>query len=184
MNLSEEIKKLNVVGRGHTKSTNAQLSRIGGILLSTLGLFVALANPASAAGSFTHFVGTWKGGGTVTTVDGNQEKIRCKANYGVNATGDRLDINVDCASDSYRLNLVSTVLAQGGTLSGSWQETTRQIQGDVSGSLPSPDTLQASLQALGGSIELAAQTNGRQQAITITTQGSDIKGAAIKLRRS
>ena len=149
-----------------------------------MGLSVTFANPARAEGSFTHFAGTWKGGGTVTTVDGNQEKIRCKANYGVDATGDRLDINVDCASDSYRVNLVGTVKAQGGTLSGSWQETTRQIQGDVSGSLPSPDTLQASLQALGGGLELAARTAGKHQAISITSQGSDIKGVTIKLRKS
>ena len=168
----------------HAMQMTAPLSHSGSILSFILGLFVVFASPAWAAGSFSHFAGTWKGGGTVTTVDGNQEKIRCLARYGVNTTGDRLDINVNCASDSYRVNLVSTVLDQGGTLSGSWQETTRQIQGDVNGSLPSPDTLQASLQALGGGLELAARTTGKHQAITITIQGSDITGATIKLRKS
>ena len=72
------------------------------------------------------------------------------------------------------MNLVSNVVARGGALSGSWQETTREISGDVSGSVPEPNTLQASLQTMGGGLQLGARINGRRQVITITSQGSDI----------
>ena len=130
-----------------------------------------LASPVSAAGPFADFAGTWSGTGSVTSTDGAQEAIRCKATYAVKSGGDALDI-------------VSDVVAQDGTLSGSWQETTRQIQGDVTGRIPSPDTFQASLRTPGGGLQLGARTNGKQQAITITSQGSDIRGANITLRRS
>ena len=152
--------------------------------LSALAILVALASPTSAAGPFADFAGAWTGTGTITTTDGAQEAIRCRATYAVKSGGDALGINVNCASDSYRVDIVSDVVAQDGALSGSWQETTRQIQGDVTGHIPSPDTFQASLQTPGGGIQLGARTNGKQQAITITSQGSDIRGANITLRKS
>ena len=113
--------------------------------------------------------------------DGTRETIRCKARYKIGSGGEALGINVLCASDSYRVHILSHVVVQGETFSGSWQETTRQISGNLTGDIPAP--YQASLQTLGGGLELGARTNGRQQAITITSQGSDIAGADIVLRK-
>ncbi len=159
-------------------SHSLNLSIVAAALMTT-----AVITPASAAGPFAGFAGTWRGSGTVSTSDGAQESIRCKATYGVDAGGNSLNINVACASDSYRVNLISTVMANGTSLSGSWQETTRQISGDVAGRIPSPNTLQATMQAMGGGLELVARTNGRSQAISIMVQGSDIKDVSITLRK-
>ena len=115
--------------------------------------------------------------------DGSRESIRCKARYKIGAGGDALAINVLCASDSYRVHILSNVDVQGDTFSGSWQETTRQVSGSLTGGIPAPNTYQASLQTMGGGLELGARTNGTQQAITITSQGSDIAGASILLRK-
>ena len=115
--------------------------------------------------------------------DGSQEAIRCKARYKIGSGGDALAINVLCASDSYRVHILSTIAIQGQTFSGSWQETTRQISGSLTGSIPAPDTYQASLETMGGGLQLGARTNGTQQAITITSQGSDIAKASILLRK-
>ncbi len=149
---------------------------------STLAILVVSTSPALAAGPFAGFAGNWKGSGTIQT-DSGQEAITCKARYTTTAGDTTLGINVNCASDSYRVNIVSNVVAQGSTLSGSWQETTRQISGDVSGRIPEPNTLQASLQTMGGGLELGARTNGKRQAITLTSQGSDIRGATITLKK-
>ncbi len=143
----------------------------------------AASTPAFAAGPFSGFAGTWKGGGTVSMTDGSRESIRCKARYKIGSDGGALAINVLCASDSYRVHILSTVAVEGETLSGSWQETTRQLSGSLTGEIPAPDTYQASLQTVGGGLQLGARTNGTQQAITITSQGSDIAGASILLRK-
>lgn len=155
-------------------------------LAHTLVVLIALASmsaPALAAGPFQSFAGSWTGGGTVT-VSGGQEAIRCRARYTTSGDGNNLAINVNCASDSYRVNIISNVVAQGNSFSGSWRETTRQISGDVSGRVSDPNTFQASLQTLGGGLQLGASANGKQQAISITSQGSDIQGANILLKRS
>ena len=39
------------------------------------------------------------------------------------------------------------------------------------------------LQTVGGGLQLSARTNGKRQAITITSQGSDIQGANITLKK-
>ena len=162
---------------------SAKSSRRRPIVAGALLVLLTLSTPASAAGPLAGFAGTWKGGGTVTTTDGGQETIRCRARYAANATGDALTIDVNCASDSYRVNLVSSVTSQDGALSGTWQETTRDIQGDVTGRVPAPNTFQASLQALGGGIEIGARTDGKRQAISIRVQGSDIQGVSISLKK-
>ena len=159
------------------------LIRAGSVVCG-LAVLLSFANSASAVGPFAELAGHWRGSGSVTTSGGIQEAIRCKATYAVNAIGNTMDVNVDCASDSYRVNLISSVSAQNGELSGSWQETTRQIQGQVAGRIRSDDTFQATLQAMGGAIQLAVRTSGKRQAITITAQGSDIQGVSITLRKA
>ena len=143
---------------------------------------LSLCSSALAAGPFAGFAGNWKGGGTIQTEAG-QEAITCKARYTTVRNDSTLSINMICASDSYRVNIVSNVVAQGSNLSGSWQETTRQLSGDVSGRIPQPNTFQANLQTTGGGLQIGASTNGRRQMIAITSQGTEIRGANIMLKK-
>ena len=146
-------------------------------------LLTTAAAPASAAGPFVGFPGEWAGTGDVTMADGSRDKIKCKASYSVGPSGEALNINVNCASDSYRVNIISNVVAQGDGFSGTWRETTRQVSGDVSGRVPAQGQYQASLQGTGFGLELAATSNGKVQAITITSQGTDVQSVKISLRR-
>lgn len=139
--------------------------------------------PASAAGPFTGFPGEWTGTGDVTMSDGSRDRIKCKASYSSGPSGQALNINVNCASDSYRVNIISNIVAQGESFSGTWRETTRQVDGDVTGRVPAPGQYQASLKGTGFGLELAATSNGRQQAITIVSQGTDVQNVRITLRR-
>src|SRR5690606_31567468 len=82
-------------------------------------------------GVFKGLSGHWSGGGTVALAGGPKERIRCKAVYSV--SGHELHQRLRCASDSYRFDLSSTVREQGGRLSGSWSETSRNIQGVLFG---------------------------------------------------
>ena len=56
--------------------------------------------------------GNWSGAGTVTLDDGSTERIRCRASYAVGAGGNGLNQTLICASDSYKFNLSSNVIAR------------------------------------------------------------------------
>ena len=169
------------IGGAFTGTTGRKT--IATALLTMATVLTLAAGPAAAAGPFTGFAGSWTGGGSIAMTDGSREAIHCKARYKIGSDGQALGINVLCASDSYRVHILSHVAVQGGSFSGSWQETTRQISGNLTGQIPAPDTYQASLETLGGGLQPGARTNGKQQAITITSQGSDIAGADILLRK-
>ena len=147
-------------------------------------LATASLSPADAAGLFANFPGQWTGTGDVTMSDGSRDRIKCKASYSTSPSGEKLNIDVNCASDSYRVNIIANVVAQGTSFSGTWRETTRQVSGDVSGRVPGPGAYQASLQGTGFGIEIAATSDGRQQAITIISQGTDVQSVKITLRKA
>src|ERR1700730_12484175 len=98
------------------------------LLISAL----AQAEPGSE-GPFLGLSGHWSGAGTVTMTNGVTERIRCKTTYAVNATGKAVQQTLRCASDSYRVEISSNVIAEGGSLSGSWAEATRGVSGNISG---------------------------------------------------
>ncbi len=140
---------------------------------------------AQGAMPFASYSGHWTGGGDITMTDGSHEKIRCKADYSSPPSGDTLHININCASDSYKVNVISSIVAgPGGHLSGTWREVTRQAEGDVSGRIAGPGAIQASLQGTVYGIELSANTKGNQQAVAIRAQGTDVQAVNITLRRS
>ena len=76
-------------------------------------------------GPFFGLSGSWSGSGTITMSNGAAERIRCRATYAVNGAGRALQQTLRCASDSYRLEISSNVVSEGGALSGSWSEATR-----------------------------------------------------------
>ena len=150
---------------------------------TTMCALMASVCPALALNTFAGFSGNWAGSGSVLMSDGSRESIRCRAEYIQSMHEDALRIHVTCASDSYRVNIVADVSARGETISGSWQETTRQIQGEVSGNIPRPGQMQASLASFGSGIQLDATATGKRQAITIRSQGTKVVGADITLAR-
>ncbi len=85
------------------------------------------------SGPFAGMAGNWSGSGTVTLDDGSTERIRCRASYAVGAGGNGLQQTLTCASDSYKFNLSSNIMAQGAAISGTWSESSRNINGNLEG---------------------------------------------------
>ena len=88
------------------------------LLFAAVAFFVAgiSVTPSYAeSGPFAGMAGNWSGGGTITLDDGSSERIRCRATYAVGAGGNGLNQTLSCASDSYKFNLTSNVIAQGGS---------------------------------------------------------------------
>ncbi len=162
------------------------LPRAKSVATITLAALVLAASVAQAqvATPFAGFAGSWAGGGDIAMTDGSRERIRCRADYSVPPSGQALHISINCASDSYKVQVRSNVVAEGGgRLSGTWRELTRQAEGSVTGQVAGPGQIQASLEGTVYGIQLSVNTRGDQQAVAIRAQGTDIEAVNITLRR-
>ena len=142
----------------------------------------AQAEPGSG-GPFLGLSGHWSGAGTVTMTNGATERIRCKAAYAVNATGKAVQQTLRCASDSYRVEISSNVISEGGSLSGSWAESTRGLSGNISGRASGAEIL-VNVAGAGFTAHLDLRTQGDRQSVTIRPQGgTDVTAVSIALRK-
>src|SRR5262249_28486079 len=92
-----------------------------------------LASPGYAqSGPFAGMAGSWSGSGTITTSAGS-ERLRCRVRYVVTGGGATLQQDLRCASDSYRFDVRSDVTYRGDGISGIWNETNRNVSGNVIG---------------------------------------------------
>jgi hypothetical protein len=136
----------------------------------------------AAAGPFGDFEGSWSGAGTISLSNGTNERIRCRASYQVTEAGRLLSQDLRCASDSYKFELQTTVAHQGGAISGTWNETTRSVVGNISGRVAG-GSIQAVATAPAVSANLSVVTKGNQQSVTIQSPGSEVSEVSITLRR-
>lgn len=145
---------------------------------------VCQATPAAAAGSgpFAALEGSWFGSGTVSVSNGTNERIRCRAVYNVLDEGRSIRLSLRCASDSYNFNLLSSVRREGGAVSGSWTETTRNASGTISGHASGSQILVAA-QGPSFAANLLLVTRGDRQSVSIRATGADITGVDIALSR-
>jgi hypothetical protein len=140
------------------------------------------ASHAQAGGPFAGMAGVWSGAGTVTLDDGSTERIRCRATYAVGAGGNGLQQTLTCASDSYKFNLSSNVEARGSAISGTWNESSRNINGAIEGRAGG-GVIQVVANAPGFSANLSVTTRGNRQSVVIRAENG-FKGASISLSRS
>src|SRR3954447_10682263 len=175
---------------GKRRVSKAALASIGfgavrPLIIAAAMLFAALV-PLSASyaqsGPFAGLAGVWSGGGTVTLDDGSSERIRCRATYAVGNGGNGLNQSLTCASDSYRFNLASNVIASGGSLSGTWSESSRGITGSLEGRAANGN-FQVVASAPGFSANITLTTRGNRQSVVIRAE-SQFRGASISLSRS
>jgi hypothetical protein len=140
------------------------------------------ADPGSE-GPFLGLSGHWSGASTVTMANGGTERIRCKAAYAVKAAGNAVQQTLRCASDSYRFEISSNVIFEGGSLSGSWAEATRGMSGSISGRASGAEIV---ANVAGGSFtaRLDVRTQGNRQSVTFRPQGgTDVAAVSIALRK-
>jgi len=154
---------------------------IAGAALLAASLW-ATVGQAQGTGPFAGMAGNWNGAGTVTLDDGSTERIRCRATYAVGAGGNGLQQTLTCASDSYKFNLTSNLIAQGSTVSGTWSETSRNINGNIEGR-SSGGVFQVVATAPGFTANLTLTTKGNRQSVVIRSD-STFRGASISLSRS
>jgi hypothetical protein len=147
-----------------------------------LACFVSQApTPTQAQGAspFAALAGNWSGSGTIETTSGN-ERIRCRAAYDVN--GRSLALNLRCASDSYNFTLTSNVRSEGGAITGTWSELSRNVSGRISGH-GSGSNILVSAEGSSFAANMVLSTHGDHQSVSIRASGADIRGVSISLTR-
>lgn len=146
-------------------------------------ILVAAPSGALAArpGPFSGMAGAWSGSGVIYTEQG-REPIRCRARYVVGTAGDTVRQNLVCASPDYRFDVDSAVADHGRTVSGTWEETSRNVGGRLRGSVRE-GTIEARI--FGGSFtaSLDLVTRGNVQTVTLMPQGTDVQEVTVRLRR-
>jgi hypothetical protein len=143
---------------------------------------VATESMAQSSQPFAGMSGIWSGRGTISLEGGAREAIRCRATYAVRGDGNGLQQTLRCASDSYKIELTSNVVANGGRLTGSWSEATRNVSGDLEGT-SSGGRFHVVVSAGTFTADLVLTTRGNSQSVTIRSQGGEFKGANITLSR-
>jgi hypothetical protein len=153
--------------------------------IAAAGVFAALlfSGPAAHAesGPFAEMAGVWSGTGTISLDNGASERIRCRATYAVSGDGSGLNQNLVCASDSYKFELKSDVLAKNGSLSGTWSEVSRNVGGSLEGRA-SNSQFDVVVSAASFKARLSVTTHANKQVVSISSDGA-IKGASISLSR-
>lgn len=160
-----------------SRSTFAKTS----LVLLSLGVF-APPLQAAPASPLLAMAGSWSGGGMLTTSDGMQEQLRCRAKYDVDGTGTQLRLSLKCASASYNFDLASDVAYRGGAISGAWTEASRNASGTISGRAAG-DRVEAAARGNNFSAGLSLTTHGGRQSVSIRPQQSNVTAVSLTLTR-
>ena len=153
----------------------------GGLLLFA-SLFVPGQYTQAATSPFLAMAGTWSGGGNLTMSSGTQERVRCRASYGVAGRGENLTLNLHCATDSYDLDLAGDLAYRDGIISGSWREAAHNAAGTISGHA-SGDHIVAAVSGSNFAASLSLTTHGNRQSVAIRPQGTGVTGVSLTLSR-
>ena len=85
----------------------------------------ATVGSAPAENPFGQLAGGWSGNGTIDLADGRKEPIKCRASYDVLEGQNKLQLNINCASESYKFELRASATYSADAITGTWSETTR-----------------------------------------------------------
>lgn len=180
----EHLQVYRAAGGGKHRVSKQFVSRVLNrrLLAAAAVLFAAaVANSEGKAqsGPFAPMAGTWRGGGTVTLDDGSTERIRCRAKYA--PIGPTMELSLTCASDAYKFILGANVRAEGGAITGSWSEASRNISGALQGR-GSGGNFEVVASTAGFNASIGLRTIGNRQTVTIRAD-SQFRGASISLSR-
>jgi hypothetical protein len=155
----------------------AAVAAAGSLLMADAGLSRAWSQGAP----FAALSGSWSGGGTIKKAAGGSERIRCRATY--SPSGSSLSLHIRCASDSYNADLSASVVSQGGSISGSWQESSRGVGGNLSGQVSGGG---ASVHAVASgpvTSTITVRTSGSHQSVSIHTPGTEVPEVVVSMSR-
>ncbi len=144
----------------------------------------ATVGSAPSENPFAQLAGGWTGAGTIDLANGKNEPIKCRASYDVLNAQNKLQLNINCASQSYSFDLRASATYSAGAITGTWSEDTRNAAGTLSGTIAGAGfRVVAKSQTFGANLDLVTQ--GDRQSVTIRSQDetAEVRGATITLQR-
>jgi len=161
----------------------AMAQRVTGRLLFAaavlFGTAVCQSTAVAQSGPFGPMAGNWAGGGVVTLDDGSRERIQCRASYVVAGPG--MNMTLTCASDAYKFNLQANVVDQGGSVTGTWTESSRGVAGTLQGR-GGGSNFEVVASAAGFNASISVRTVGAKQSIAMRAD-NQFRGATIAMSR-
>ncbi len=154
---------------------------LGSVMLSSM-LLAPLTTPAIAEAALGGLVGTWSGSGQIKLSDGRSERLSCRAFYNPRDGGAGMGIAIRCASQSYKIELRSSLALAGGRVTGTWEERSFNAGGSISGSA-APGSLDM---AFSGSTTgaMSISYSGSTQRVSITSSGTELSGVVLSLLKN
>ena len=148
-------------------------------VLSFLSAAVVVSSvSAASANPFKKVSGKWRSVGATAILNGNKERIKCRASYQV--PGKHVSLNLKCSGPGYLINVYVDASVKGGKVSGSWTETQFGKSGWLSGRASSKSSrLSFGGSSMKGSMSIALSSRKRH-AIYINSNGNKVR---IPLRR-
>ena len=169
------------------QAISTSTSGFTGLLLAAFLLLAAAPAQAqraeTAARPFDNMSGTWNGNGLVTLAGGDKERIRCRVTYAVSESGNRVEQDLRCASDSYKFELMCDITYANGYITGRWSEKAQRQSGTISGSA-GVGLIEALAETSGFSAFFTMVTRGDQQSVKIRSESQLISDVTITLRRA
>ena len=109
--------------------------RIRGVVasLSFLALMMPLPALADGPSPFAALAGRWTGEGRLGFKASPAENVKCRATYFINDAKDELKQTIRCATEGGSVEILSNIKDAAGKLTGHWKETTRNLEGDLTG---------------------------------------------------
>jgi hypothetical protein len=169
--------------KGRKRNVRRALAAISAAVAAGVIMLSAPARPAQddAAGPFAILAGSWTGSGTIALKSGTKERIRCKAAYDV-ITRANVQLQITCASDSYKFSLFSNIIAAGHELSGYWSEATRNVTGRIVGRVAG-NRINVRAEGRTFTALFSMTTRGNRQSVLIESPGSQMLAVQITLHQ-
>jgi hypothetical protein len=153
---------------------------VRGISLGALLLWPPILTGSPEA-PFSGFSGSWRGAGQIVGTDGRSEDIRCVATYSISDGGQALIQSLVCASDAYRINISSYLVAEEDGVQGHWEESTRNVSGHLTGRI-ADGQFEGVVEGPGFTADVALRSTRLMQAVDIRVHGSNIANVRVILR--
>jgi hypothetical protein len=141
----------------------------------------AATGALAQGGAFAGLGGSWSGSGQVRLEKG-REAVRCNASYVPRGGGKSLGLSLRCASASGRVELRASLTSSGGRVSGSWEERSYNLSGQISGSASGSSLRLSFTGSVSGSMTVT--TTGTSQSISVRTDASALRSVSVSLRRN
>ncbi len=128
--------------------------------------------------TFASLAGRWTGEGRLGLKDSPPENVKCRATYFVSDGKNELKQTIRCATAGGSIEVQSQIQDVGGALTGTWTETTRNLAGDLVGTVrPGGFRIVVKGSALNASMDILVKDN--KQIIEIQFTDSALVGLSL-----